>query len=82
MELKRLHFSSSRRIPWGDFFGRNGILVPRTELGHLDPCLPFRTWPRPAPGASDSVVCIPSSGDRPGGLSQGSDIGLGSQGHE
>ena len=27
------------------------------------------------------MVCIPSSGDRPGGLSQGSDIGLGSQGH-
>lgn len=45
MELKRLHFSSSCRIPWGDFFGRNGILVPRTELGHLDPCLPFWTLP-------------------------------------
>lgn len=34
----------------------------------------------PTPRASDSVVCIPSSSDRPGGLSQGSDSSLRSQG--
>lgn len=42
MKSKSVHFGSSRRVPQGDFSGRNGIPVPRTELGHLGPCPPFR----------------------------------------
>lgn len=51
--------------PWGILY-LEGLSQP---LGQVPPTQ-----------ASDSVVCIPSSSDSPGGLSQGSDSSLGSQG--
>ena len=85
MESKSVHFGSSRRVPQGDFSGRNGIPVPRTELGHLGPCppFPFGTHQEPGPwevtGKSQSPEGLRgAAGGKP--LTRSSGEGEGNQG--